>query len=130
MGCPKVLSKGDQRREEEGGKSMLDEIINQNEAINQKTPLPDHGERKNPSCRNVHVATDSLICLLPSCKKPFQPRAREKGGKTQQFCCPDHRRMFFSLARKVGAILLQENGHDPNLKMIVDRILGTSGKIT
>ena len=38
--------------------------------------------------------------------------------------------MFFSLARKVGTILLQENGHDPNLKAIINRILGTLGERT
>jgi hypothetical protein len=68
-----------------------------------------------------------MFCALPSCKKAFQPRQK---GKSQQFCCPDHRKMFFSLARKVGTILLQENGHDPNLKVIVDRILGTLGEHT
>jgi hypothetical protein len=38
--------------------------------------------------------------------------------------------VFFRLARKVGTILLQENGHDPNLKAIIDRILGALGEHT
>jgi hypothetical protein len=99
------------------------------EAI-RRPAISDHGEGDKSYCSNVHVRTDGLICPLPSCKRAFQPRSRKKGGKGQQFCCPDHRRMFFSLARKVGTILLQDNGHDPNLKAIIDRILGTLGERT
>ncbi len=52
------------------------------------------------SQKNVHVFTEASLCDLPSCRNPFVPK--RTGKRRQRFCCPEHRKKFFGLARKMG----------------------------
>jgi len=84
------------------------------------TPYQTIGQEGTPLLHNVHVYLSPLLCLLPGCRKTFQPRRR---GKRQLFCCPEHRTEFFRLARKVGAALLIESLSDPGLNTLVQNLL-------
>jgi hypothetical protein len=88
-------------------------------ALRQPTekPMVRHGLEKK---HNVHVYQMITRCILPSCRTLFKPR---KKGRKQHFCCPDHRTVFFTLARRVGAALLIKSLSDPKLESIVEDLL-------
>ena len=62
------------------------------------------GANKKPSQKNVRVFTEAFLYDLPSCRKPF---TQKRGGRRKQrFCCSEHRKVFFRLARKMGEAVL------------------------
>jgi len=85
-------------------------------------PCQTMGRPRKPLLSSVHVATASSKCVLMTCGKTFQPRQGE-GGSQQRFCCPDHRREFFRLARRVRAALLTQAVSDPKLEAVVKSLL-------
>ena len=65
----------------------------------------DMEDKKITSQTNVHVLIEAFLCGLPSCRKPFTPK--RTGKRRQRFCCPEHRKEFFRLARKMGQASLR-----------------------
>jgi hypothetical protein len=73
--------------------------------------------KKNPLGKSARFV-ELILCSGIDCTTAFQPKRKD-----QAFCSPHCRMKYFSTARNLGVILLEESRYNPELKLIANRLL-------